>query len=750
MNQPGPKPLRTATGSRVTSTGSPPKPPSPPIVPDHELLQPIGHGSYGEVWLGRNKLGTLRAIKIVYRATFEDERPFQREYQGIQKFEPVSRSHEGLVDILQVGGTEDCFYYVMELADSVGAVQRSKFEVHSSSSVVRTGAAREHEPTSNLEPETLNHATYVARTLRCDIKRRGALPPEECVAIGLALSDALMYLHSRGLVHRDIKPSNIVFVDGAPKLADIGLVTDVDATRSYVGTEGFMPPEGPGTPQADIYSLGKVLYEMCTGKSRQEFPDLPTEMRPGSTSFNAAPATASHEPRLSRPSATLSSPLEGEEREGRGVVAEIRGTIPEPRALPITPADHRALLELNEIFTKACEADPRKRYQSAREMRGELELLQHCQSVKARRTTQRRFVLLKRIGFITASIGLLAGLIWPFSNKLTWRKPGSAEHQATPDQQQKARRLFQEAKKLYINTQDGLAKAIDLYNRAIDQDPSYAEAYADLALCYSEAQGVLLACKHALGEAKYNALRALQLHQALPTAHIALARVFSVYEWNPTNAEFHYRRAIELAPRDGRTYGDAAGFLASVGRFPEAEQLLKQGEQVDPKEHNLHAGWCWYHFFRRDFNAMLQSASRLLTLHSNSIVVPMFQAYAHERLGHYDQALPLAQKIAQLDPAPDFIAFLGMVHGRMGHDKEAQVALEELRVMSQTPGRIMPTYFAQVYLGLGDRARATEHLQRAVKEFPPHAEFLKYHPLWDDLRPEPGFQALLKQVRLEK
>jgi serine/threonine protein kinase len=94
-----------------------------PRIPDHELLQLIGRGSYGEVWLGCNKLGTLRAIKIVRRAAFEDARPFEREFKGIQKFEPISRSHDGLVDILQVGGTEEYFYYVMELADD--ATQRS-------------------------------------------------------------------------------------------------------------------------------------------------------------------------------------------------------------------------------------------------------------------------------------------------------------------------------------------------------------------------------------------------------------------------------------------------------------------------------------------------------------------------------------------------------------------------------------------------------------------------------------------------
>ena len=82
-------------------------------IHEHELLRRIGRGAYGEVWLARNTLGAGRAVKVVYRKDFEDSRPFEREFRGIQKFEPISRSHEGLVNILQVGRHDDYFYYVM-------------------------------------------------------------------------------------------------------------------------------------------------------------------------------------------------------------------------------------------------------------------------------------------------------------------------------------------------------------------------------------------------------------------------------------------------------------------------------------------------------------------------------------------------------------------------------------------------------------------------------------------------------------
>ena len=95
-------------------------PGAPPPVPDHTLLRRIGRGAYGEVWLARNALGTLRAVKVVFRARFQEDRPYEREFHGILKYEPISRTHEGLVQVLHVGRGEGCFYYVMELADEAG------------------------------------------------------------------------------------------------------------------------------------------------------------------------------------------------------------------------------------------------------------------------------------------------------------------------------------------------------------------------------------------------------------------------------------------------------------------------------------------------------------------------------------------------------------------------------------------------------------------------------------------------------
>jgi tetratricopeptide (TPR) repeat protein len=322
--------------------------PAPPVIPDHELVRRIGRGSYGEVWLARNALGTWRAVKIVYRAAFDHDRPYDREFEGIRRFEPVSRTHPSQLNVLHVGrnDADGLFYYVMELADADQARGVESAEL----SVEREVAPTDEPSTANLQP-----STFSPRTLRSELYHRGRFSFDECLQVGLALATALDHLHRHGLVHRDIKPSNIIFVNGIPKLADIGLVAHAEATLSLVGTEGYLPPEGPGTAQADIFSLGKVLYEMATGRDRQEFPELPTNL------------------------------------------------IQQPAA------ERAQLAELNEIIVRACHAELKQRYQTAAELHADLALLQSGKSVSRMRSVERRVRTLVRAGVLVTAIAVLAG-----------------------------------------------------------------------------------------------------------------------------------------------------------------------------------------------------------------------------------------------------------------------------------------------------------------------------------------------------
>jgi CHASE2 domain-containing sensor protein len=268
-----------------------------PVVPGYELLpSPFGQGAYGRVWLARSAAGQWRAVKVIYLTSFNnDAGPYEREYKGISRYQPVSDQHPGLLRVDFVSEKfPDHFYYVMELGDPLDP-------------------GWERDP-SAYRPRDL--ATQCART------PGHRLPARECVRIGLALCDALDFLHRQGLTHRDIKPQNIIFVNGRPKLADLGLIAEIrppDQQRTLVGTPGYMPPppELPGTAQADIYALGIVLYVLGTGRGTAFFPEI---------------------------SATLASNNASVE-----------------------------FLALNAIIMKACQPDPASRYASALEMRRALQ-----------------------------------------------------------------------------------------------------------------------------------------------------------------------------------------------------------------------------------------------------------------------------------------------------------------------------------------------------------------------------------------
>lgn len=309
-------------------------------IPDHVLLNCIGRGAYGSVWLARNVMGSYRAVKIVRREDFGRDRPFTREFEGLLQYEPISRSHPNLMQILHVGRQDGFFYYVTELADDARLLR----------SLPALGL--QHSPNSEIALTSIRN--YIPRTLQDDLDRRRRLPVKECVHLATSLASALKHLHVHGLVHRDVKPSNVIFVHGLPKLADIGLVAAAGHSHSIVGTEGYLPPEGPGSPQADLYALGKLLYEISTGLNRAEYPRLPDDLR--------------------------------------------------------SRADERELLEFNEVLLRACAKDTRRRYHWAGNLLADLALLERGDSVRRLRRLERNQLWFKRLGIALLAAGVLVSL----------------------------------------------------------------------------------------------------------------------------------------------------------------------------------------------------------------------------------------------------------------------------------------------------------------------------------------------------
>jgi serine/threonine protein kinase len=258
-----------------------------PVIPDHRILRRIDAGSFGEVWLARSLTGVFRAVKVVPIKPSDSTDRARIEFQGLAAFEPLSRNHEGFVQILHVGRDRETLYYIMEIGDDLKSSD------------------------SSFDPQE-----YCPRTLATVLELKESLSAGECVDVGMRIAGALDMLHHAGKVHRDIKPANVIFVGGKAKLADVGLVAQITPQGQFLGSLGYIPPEGQGTPQGDVFSLGRVLYECFTGNSCSQFPVL------------------------------------------------------SPRCLEGTP--QTALRALNQVILKACAEDPSDRYPSAGEFQAAL------------------------------------------------------------------------------------------------------------------------------------------------------------------------------------------------------------------------------------------------------------------------------------------------------------------------------------------------------------------------------------------
>lgn len=203
-----------------------------------------GRGAYGQVWLVSDVVGNRRALKVVSKSMLGGD--WEREFNGLRNYHTKVAPHPNLILVYHIEDCGDFFYYTMEAADNLG-----------------------------------DEANYVASTLEHMIQKWNKLGKESVVAIFDSLLDGLVHLHNAGLVHRDIKPDNIVFVNGVPKLSDIGLISSMTQTLSLAGTQAYVPPEiltgqtKEMTPAIDYYALGKTLYRAFSGQQPDDFPVVP-------------------------------------------------------------------------------------------------------------------------------------------------------------------------------------------------------------------------------------------------------------------------------------------------------------------------------------------------------------------------------------------------------------------------------------------------------------------------------------------
>jgi tetratricopeptide (TPR) repeat protein len=633
-----------------------------PRIPDHEMLRCIGQGSYGEVWLARSAVGTWRAVKVVYRQNFKDPRPYEREFAGIQSYEPVSRTNEGLIDVLQIGRSdaEGYFYYVMELADSAAdlTVAEPGAEPSKSEQDVRSFV----EAPAKFDPDA-----YIPKTLSRVILQRGRLSYEECLTLGLTLNLALGHLHRHGLIHRDVKPSNIVFINGVPKLTDIGLVTDVAGAESFVGTEGFIPPEGPNSSQADLYALGKVLYEASMGKDRNQFPEPLTQLG--------------------------------------------------------LDADSRSLMELNAVLVRACAPDPKERYHRAEEMNADLALLHNGESVRDKHVLARRVRLLTRVALVIVAVLILAVVPYSFAIREAGMARASAIRANV--EASKSAAVAQFLKEMLTAARPSVAMARDttLLRELLNNTVQRLDAQTNPEV-ESEVREVLGQVYFELGEYtdSERMLRlAVQLHGDVPKEQArSLAACLSELslaisaQGRPDEAESLQRKALAMRLGLGtsneldvaESYQALGTILSGANRASEAEVMYKNALDIRERELKHKQDW-----------RVAESMKGLA-----SILGAQGQWAAAERL--YRETMEIERGLAGERHVAYLWTLNGLVQSLLTQKKFEEAEATANRVLSLAPGVLSPdhpliastlTRLARVLTDQNKSEPAKEHLDRALK-----------------------------------
>ena len=315
-----------------------------------------------------------------------------------------------------------------------------------------------------------------------------------------------------------------------------------------------------------------------------------------------------------------------------------------------------------------------------------------------------------------------------------------------------------EAHRLYLwgrlhlakRTKAGMTNAINYFERAIEQDPTYAPAYASLALTYwLSADGyAMLPFPEALSKARAAALRALQLDDTLAEAHMALGDVLLWADWDWAGAGQAFQRAIELSPGDVGVHIGYSLYLTLSGRLDEALTEARRAVELDPLALGPHSYLAWAYYRSRKLDEALEQTRVVLELDPNYDWRPAgLRGHVFLAKGMYPEAIREYEKVATSPHAYDTrgLAWLGHARARSGDTRGALELLEQIRTIAKR--QYVPAFhIALVYVGLGDKDQAFAWLEKAYAAREPAVVWLKTNPLVDSLRSDPRYANLLRRV----
>lgn len=296
-------------------------------------------------------------------------------------------------------------------------------------------------------------------------------------------------------------------------------------------------------------------------------------------------------------------------------------------------------------------------------------------------------------------------------------------------------------------TLNGLMQSIEHFEGAIARDPTFALAYANLAMAYTQlAADGLIAPDLAYERATAAVAQALRLDPELSEAHCTIGNLRAVREFDWPGAEQAFQRALELSPSNADAYDLYGRFCAGLERYDESIALLQRAQALDPLTHRVDLATTLLRAGRYD-EALQHAANALeLDLHHDRTIATL--GWAHFLSGRQEEGLAQLERAVSASRGNTiWLAQLGEAYALAGHAAKAHEILKELEERARHDF-VSSYHFAYVYTGLGESERALDWLERAVAERTGPAYGIKGSFLFKPLREHPRFRALLRQMKL--
>jgi serine/threonine protein kinase/tetratricopeptide (TPR) repeat protein len=701
-----------------------------------------------------------------------------------------------------------------EIAANEEIIERFRNEIKTARQIVHKNVGRMYDLGKEKGTYYITMEFVPGDNLKSFIKRARQLTPKTALSIAIQLCEGLGEAHRIGIVHRDLKPQNVMIdKEGNVRIMDFGIARSLHAkgiTRAEViiGTPEYMSPEqveGEAADQrSDIYSLGVILFEMLTGKvpfegdtslsialkHKSEIPPDPKTLNKQiSDEFSRIILKCMQKDRKSRyqnvndllldlKKATEEEPMEKKISETKwkssivvlpfadlsqekdqeyfcdGLAEELINALSKISELRVVArtsafAFKDKLEDVREIGKKldvetVLEGSVRK---AGNRLRVTVQLINvdggyHLWSERYDRELEDVFAIQDEITLAVVE-NLKVRLLRGEKASLTKKYTNDLE----------AYNLFLKGQ-FFLNkrTAEGLKKAIQYFEQAIQRDPNYAVAHAGLANFY-----LLMPIyapfspKEANLKAKEAVTNALKIDNNLAEAvtSLALLKLYDEHDWE--GAEQEFKRAIKYNPGYAIAHSwYASEYLIIRARADEAIEEMNRALELDPLSlvNNRDLGMIYY--YARQYDQAIAALKKTIEIETDFIHTHGLLGLVYLEKSMFEEALSELQKEIVISKGSDFTAeaWIGIAHARIGNTNKAKEILEDLLKRSRQVF-ISPYLIAALNCHLKEIDKGFEWLETAYKESDSWLNFINVDPGVDIVRSDPRFKTVLKKMNIE-